>query len=355
MQFAAFGALDQVLVPFARVDCPIERLRVECNSLTFAMEAFDLKFAEFHVEVVDKVFKYIARLGHKSRRLLIRQNFFDVLIRPFEIREKKYENFLWISGDFDEVDHVVDLMEIPVEHLSGHLYAVFVISDGHGRRPLLCNDVYFILPEVAAELRHRSALAFIIGSGSLHVRSVTVIVLPFTFFFVNVLGSELLVRPETSTCLRGWRRQLLLLEATEPGHSYRFSPTGVNGCLRQGLVRLIPRCELLRRRPHRSRCFNHFGLFVCFADAIRIRFLFPQFRDGRSGAGAAVGDLGERGRAHFSVGGISCGWQKALTVRCLSLFDVVRAFLTCRVAQAILVQLVKLSVRSVLLCNTVEC
>ena len=355
MQFAAFSALDQVLVPFARVNCPIERLRVVCNCLTFAMEAFDLKFAEFHVEVVDKVFKYIARLGHKSRRLLIRQNFFDVLIRPFKIREKKYENFLWISGDFDEVDHVVDLMEIPVEHLSGHLYAVFVISDGHGRRPLLCNDVYFILPEVAAELRHRSALAIIIGSDSLHVRSVTVVVLPFTFFFVNVLGSELLVRPETSTCLRGWRRQLLLLEATEPGHSYRFGPTGVNGCLRQGLVRLIPRCELLRPRPHRSRCFNHFGLFVCFADAIRIRFPFLQFRDGRSGAGAAVGDLGERGRAHLSVGGISCGWQKALTVRCLSLFDVVRAFLTCRVAQAILVQLVKLSVRSVLLCNTVKC
>ena len=88
MQFAAFGALDQVLVPFARVDSPIERLRVECNSLTLAVEAFDLKFAEFHVEVVDEIFKYIARLGHKSRRLLIRQNFFDVLIRPFEIREK---------------------------------------------------------------------------------------------------------------------------------------------------------------------------------------------------------------------------------------------------------------------------
>lgn len=51
------------------------------------MKAFYLEFAELDIETADEVLKDIATLVEQLGRLFIRQDFLNVLIWSFEVRE----------------------------------------------------------------------------------------------------------------------------------------------------------------------------------------------------------------------------------------------------------------------------
>ena len=109
-----------------------------------SMEATDLELTELHIKVGNEVFKDVSALGHEFGGLLVSQDLLDVLFGSLKVREQKYEYLLWIPGDFDKVHDVTNLVEVAVEDLSTHLNAAVVVSDSHGRRSLLGNNVYLV-------------------------------------------------------------------------------------------------------------------------------------------------------------------------------------------------------------------
>ena len=70
---------------------------MESDSLSLAMEAFDLQFSEFNIERINEVLKNIARFRHQLGSLLICQYFFDILIWPLKVGKEQNEHFFRIS------------------------------------------------------------------------------------------------------------------------------------------------------------------------------------------------------------------------------------------------------------------
>jgi len=121
---------------------------IESRHGSLSVEAFDLKLAKLDVEVCYKVFENISTLCHQFRCLLVSEDFLDVFFGALKVWEKKNEHFLWIARDFYEVDYIVYLVEVTVQDLSTHFNAIFVVTDIHGRRPFLGNDVDLVASNV---------------------------------------------------------------------------------------------------------------------------------------------------------------------------------------------------------------
>ena len=124
--------------------CRTDRADESRNTTAFAMEALDLKLSKFDVEVRDKVFKDVSALSHEFGCLLISQDFFNILIGALKVREQENEDLLGVTRDLDQVNDIIDLMEIPVEHLPTEFDTDIVIANVHGRWSLLGYDVDFV-------------------------------------------------------------------------------------------------------------------------------------------------------------------------------------------------------------------
>ena len=116
----------------------------ESRHSAFAMEALDLKLLKFDVEVSNEVLEDISAFSHQFSCLLISQHFFDIFIRALEVGEQEDENFLRVTGDLNQVDDIIDLMEVSIKHLSTELNTNIIIANIHRRWSLFGNDVDFV-------------------------------------------------------------------------------------------------------------------------------------------------------------------------------------------------------------------
>ena len=78
--------------------------------------------------------------------MLVCEDLLNVLIRAFEVREEQNVDFLGVARDLDQVDDIVNLMEVPIEDLSGHLNAIFAVANIHRWRSLFGDDVDLVRP-----------------------------------------------------------------------------------------------------------------------------------------------------------------------------------------------------------------
>lgn len=120
------------------------RLRIAYKVL-LTMETLNLKLAILDEEVLNEVLKDVSTVAHQLRSLLVCQNFTHVLVGPLEVGEEQDEHFLRIARDLNQVDLIVNLVEIPVQHLTLDVDAVLIEANVHGRWSLLRHYVNLVL------------------------------------------------------------------------------------------------------------------------------------------------------------------------------------------------------------------
>jgi len=83
-----------------------------------AMEAWNLQFTKFYMELFDQFFKHIARLSHQFLSFLFCHYLRQIQIRSFKVWEQKNKYFEGVSRDLNQVNCSVNIMEISIKHLS---------------------------------------------------------------------------------------------------------------------------------------------------------------------------------------------------------------------------------------------
>jgi hypothetical protein len=107
------------------------------------VETLDLQLVELDEEFLNKLVEYVVALSHQFRGLLFGHQAGLVDLGGLKVGEKQNEHLLTAAGDLNKVDIastfiVLDLVEVPIEHLSQLGNAQLVIAHIHRRRSFGC-------------------------------------------------------------------------------------------------------------------------------------------------------------------------------------------------------------------------
>ena len=126
-------------------ESPSHRLH-SSGILCLTVKALDLEFTKLDCKSLNEFFKHVVWICHELLSLLLRHRLAQENIWSFVVWKEKDKDPEGVSRDFNQVDGLLDLMKVSVEHLSLRVDAEFhVISQRHGWWPFLGYYIYLIL------------------------------------------------------------------------------------------------------------------------------------------------------------------------------------------------------------------